>query len=297
MSISNQRNGSGAGPIGQLTRASNLVQRAVSAAVLAPVVLAVTVIGGWTFVALCGFGAGAVLWEWTTLIERRSDPRILAPGLLALTSSAIMAGLGLPGAAIGAVIIGAALAVLVTVAWPRRAIGSPSLPWIAGGILYSGTLLLAPVLLRRDPDWGLAGVLFVLLSVWVNDIFAYTSGRLIGGPLLWPKVSPKKTWSGAIGGLVGGVAAGIAVAYASGVGKLWMAAAVALLLSISAEAGDLLESAIKRRFGAKDASQLIPGHGGLMDRLDSFVVAVLVALVIGMVHAGMAAPSRGFLIW
>jgi phosphatidate cytidylyltransferase len=297
VSISDHRDGSGTGPVKQLSRASNLVQRAVSAAILAPIALGFTVLGGWSFVVLCAIGAGAILWEWTALIERRADPRILVPGLLALAASAIMAGLGLSVAALGAVVIGAALAVLATVAWPRRALGSPSLPWIAGGVVYSSAILLAPVLLRRDPDWGLAGMLFVLLSVWANDIFAYFGGRTIGGPLLWPKVSPKKTWSGAIGGLIGGVAAGVVVAYASGAGRLWMTAVVALLLSISAEGGDLLESAIKRRFGAKDTSRLIPGHGGLMDRLDSFLVAALLALLIGIIRAGTAAPARGFLIW
>ena len=118
-----------------------------------------------------------------------------------------------------------------------------------------------------------------------------------GGPLLWPRVSPNKTWAGAVGGVVGGVAAGTSVAYASGVDKLVAVGIVALLLSVLTQAGDLFESAVKRRFGAKDAGSLIPGHGGLMDRLDGFLVAALVALLIGILRQGPDAPAQGLLVW
>jgi phosphatidate cytidylyltransferase len=151
--------------------------------------------------------------------------------------------------------------------------------------------------LRRDPEWGFTALLFLFAIVWATDIFAFFCGRAIGGILLWPRVSPNKTWAGAIGGLAGGVAAGVAVAYASGVGKLGMAGVMALLLSVLAQAGDLFESAVKRRFGAKDASRLIPGHGGLMDRLDGFLVAAFAALLIGILRQGVDAPARGLLIW
>ena len=119
----------------------------------------------------------------------------------------------------------------------------------------------------------------------------------MGGPLLLPSVSPNKTWAGAIGGLAGGIAAAVAVSYASGVRFAAAAGLMGLLLSILAQAGDLFESAVKRRFGAKDASRLIPGHGGLMDRLDGFVVAAFAALLIGIARQGMDAPARGFLLW
>ena len=100
-------------------------------------------------------------------------------------------------------------------------------------------------------------------------------------------LSPNKTWSGAVGGLLGGVAAGIAVAYASGGPRAAVAGVLALILSIVAQAGDLFESAVKRRFGVKDASNLIPGHGGMMDRLDGFLVAALAAVLIGILRQGM----------
>ncbi len=193
--------------------------------------------------------------------------------------------------------IGAVLAGLVVAAWPRGYPASTSAVWAAGGVAYAGATLLGPALLRRDSEWGLTALLFLFATVWITDIFAFFCGRAIGGVLLWPRVSPNKTWAGAIGGLAGGVAAGVAVAYASGIGKLGMAAVMALLLSVLAQAGDLFESAVKRRFGAKDASRLIPGHGGLMDRLDGFLVAAFAALLIGILRQGTGAPARGLLVW
>jgi phosphatidate cytidylyltransferase len=133
--------------------------------------------------------------------------------------------------------------------------------------------------------------------VWLTDTVAYFVGRTFGGPKLMPKVSPNKTWSGAIGGTAAGVAGGAAVAWQFDIGNLAGVAVVALLLSAVSQAGDLLESSIKRRFDAKDASGLIPGHGGLMDRVDGFVVAAIVGVLIGISHAGMAAPARGLMIW
>jgi phosphatidate cytidylyltransferase len=279
--------------------ASNLALRVASVALLAPVVLGVTYADGWMFLALCTIGAGGILWEWTALVAVRADPRILAPGLAALLLSVVLAGLHTSTLAWGAIAIGALLAAIATRVGPSHG-GEPTSPtslWAAGGVIYAGAALLGPALLRGDPQWGLTALLFLFATVWTTDIFAYFCGRAIGGPLLWPGVSPKKTWSGATGGLIGGVAAGVAVAYASGVGKLGIVGIMALVLSLLAHAGDLFESAVKRRFGAKDASRLIPGHGGLMDRLDGFLVAAFAALLIGIVRQGTAAPGRGLLIW
>jgi phosphatidate cytidylyltransferase len=153
------------------------------------------------------------------------------------------------------------------------------------------------LILRRDPALGFAAMLFVFAIVWVTDIAAYFAGRAIGGPKLWPAVSPKKTWSGAIGGTLGGIAAGLLVAKMAGLVVAPMLVLVALGLSIVAQAGDLLESAIKRHFGAKDASQLIPGHGGLMDRLDGFLTAAAAAVMVGLLRGGLEGPARGLLVW
>jgi phosphatidate cytidylyltransferase len=281
--------------------AGNLTLRVASAAVLAPVTLAITYAGGSIFLALCTIAAGGILWEWTALVSHRADARILIPGWAALAAAAALIGLHLPNGAWAAIGIGAIAGGVAMTVWPRRRGAAPSGEisafWAGGGVIYAGALLLGPALLRGDPEWGVTALLFLFANVWITDIFAYFCGRTIGGPLLWPAVSPKKTWAGAVGGLAAGVAAGVAVAYASGIGRLGMVCVMAVVLSVLAEAGDLFESAVKRRFGAKDASHLIPGHGGLMDRLDGFLVAAFAALLIGMFHDGIAAPARGLLIW
>jgi phosphatidate cytidylyltransferase len=304
VTLSNQSGSSGAnGP-----QARDLTLRVVSAAVLAPFTLAVTYAGGWLFVALCTISGGVILWEWTALVSRRADARILAPGWAALIAAALLIGFHLASEACAAITIGALFASFLVAILPHAegeeasADGTSeeaaaSAMWAAGGVAYAGALLLAPAMLRSDPDWGLTALLFLFADVWVTDIAAYFCGRAIGGPWLWPEVSPKKTWSGAIGGLLGGVAAGVVVAYASGIGKLGIVGVMAFVLSVLAQAGDLFESAVKRRVGAKDASHLIPGHGGLMDRLDGFLVAAVAALLIGIIRQGTAAPARGFLIW
>jgi phosphatidate cytidylyltransferase len=169
--------------------------------------------------------------------------------------------------------------------------------WIGAGILYAGALLVATLQLRADATFGFAAILFVFAVVWTTDIAAYFVGRAAGGPKLMPRVSPKKTWSGAIGGTVGGVAAGTLVAALSGLGSLAAIGLVALVLSVISQAGDLLESAIKRRFDAKDSSGLIPGHGGLMVRLDGYATAVVAAGLIGLARGGFATPARGLMVW
>ena len=276
---------------------NNLALRVASTAVLAPVALLGTFAGGWAFLALCIVAAAAILWEWTALVSHRADPRILVPGYAALLLGTLLVGFDLPLDGFVAVAAGVLLAGLCTAAWPPRE-PIPTAPlWAAGGVAYAGATLLGPALLRRDPDWGLSALLFLFATVWTTDILAYFCGRAIGGPALWPAVSPHKTWSGALGGLFGGVAAGIAVAYAVGSERLGMIAVMAFALSVVAQAGDLFESAVKRRFGAKDASRLIPGHGGLMDRLDGFLVAAFAALLIGLLRQGISVPARGLLVW
>jgi phosphatidate cytidylyltransferase len=267
-----------------------------SAAVLIPFALASAWFGGWWFVLMCGVAALAILWEWTLLVAGRADWRILAPGLAALMIAVVCCGEGRFLFASAAIVTGAFVACGLTAAGAKPAKTPPAL-WSGAGVLYAGVAVIAPIVMRSDPGLGLTALIFLFAVVWATDICAYVVGRALGGALLWPRVSPKKTWAGALGGWLGGVAAGILVAYASGEFRLVTAALLASLLSIVTQGGDLLESAIKRRFGAKDAGTLIPGHGGVMDRLDGFLVAVLVAVLIGVVRGGMTAPARGFLVW
>jgi phosphatidate cytidylyltransferase len=169
--------------------------------------------------------------------------------------------------------------------------------WMLAGLIYAAILLIGPVILRRDPELGFTAILFLFAVVWVTDIAAYFTGRALGGPKLWPAVSPKKTWSGAVGGTLGALVAGLAVVKLMGLGIAPMLVVVTVGLSVVSQAGDLLESSIKRHFGAKDASHLIPGHGGLMDRLDGFLTAVLAAVMVGLLRGGLDGPARGLLVW
>jgi phosphatidate cytidylyltransferase len=268
---------------------SNLALRIVSSLVLAPVAIAAAYFGGAAFVIFWAAAALIVFWEWQTLVCEHDRNAVLAIGAAVLVGAAGMLFTGWYGTALALVALsGFGVAALASQA--RRA-------WCAAGLFYAAAVLFAPVVLRNDPALGFAAILFVFAVVWLSDIVAYFVGRAIGGPKLMPRVSPKKTWSGAIGGTIGGVLGGVLVARYFGIANLGAAAAVACVLSLISQVGDLLESAIKRQFNTKDASQLIPGHGGLMDRLDGFVTAALAAVLIGIAHGGVHAPARGLMVW
>jgi phosphatidate cytidylyltransferase len=169
--------------------------------------------------------------------------------------------------------------------------------WIAAGFCYAGIMFLAPVSLRGDLQFGIPAIIFIFVVVWSTDILAYFVGRAIGGPKLAPSISPNKTWSGAVAGTISAVViATITMVVLIGSLRPGLIA-TSLLLSIASQIGDLAESALKRKFGAKDAGHLIPGHGGVMDRLDGFWAASLLALIIGVARAGFEAPARGLLLW
>ena len=175
--------------------------------------------------------------------------------------------------------------------------GFALIDWLAAGVAYAAVLLFAPLILRRDAELGFAAMVFLFAVVWATDIAAYFAGRALGGPKLWPAVSPKKTWTGAIGGTLGGIVAGVLIVKLLSISVAPMLVLVAAVLSAVAQAGDLLESAVKRHFGAKDAGSIIPGHGGLMDRLDGFLTAAAAAAMVGLLRAGLEAPGRGLLVW
>jgi phosphatidate cytidylyltransferase len=263
--------------------------------VMAALAIAAVVLGGWPFVLFWTAAALGVFWEWGAIVADGAVAVRLA-GAAALVVAALAAGVGQLFAALVALAGGA---VLVAGICPQRR------TWCAAGILYAGAVALAPVVLRGDHELGAAAIFFLFAVVWATDILGYFIGRAVGGPKLAPQISPKKTWSGACGGALGALAAGVAVVEVMVVPEVPVAsqavpiaaASIALALSIIAQAGDLFESAVKRRFGVKDASHVIPGHGGLMDRLDGFLAAAAVAALIGLMRGGPEASARGLLLW
>jgi phosphatidate cytidylyltransferase len=216
---------------------------------------------------------------------------------LRIASAAVLAPVAIGAAYFGGwpfAVFWAAAAIAVVWEWTRLVSGRI---WIVSGIFYAGTMFAAPVILRADATLGLLSIVLLFAIVWSTDIFGYFAGRAIGGPKLMPAVSPKKTWSGALAGTLGAMIVAVLVAKFFGSFSTVAIAGVALLLSVCAQAGDLFESWIKRKFGAKDSSQLIPGHGGVMDRLDGFWAAAVVGCIIGLLRGGFDAPARGLLVW
>jgi phosphatidate cytidylyltransferase len=279
--------GDAGGPVSTVT--NNLALRVVSAAVLAPLALWTAYLGDWPFALFWGVAATAALWEWTTLVAGHSHRLMLSSCGSAIAVAALIAWRGRPIAAILLVGLGA-LAALIFAPHERRL-------WIVAGIGYAGAMLLAPMLLRADDVAGFFVMVLLFAVVWTTDVLGYFAGRALGGPKLLPSISPKKTWSGAIAGALGAMIVAFLVAGFFGSFDRTTIAVIALLLSVVAQLGDLLESWVKRQFGAKDTSHLIPGHGGVMDRLDGFWAAALVGCLIGLLRGGFDGVARGLLVW
>lgn len=269
--------------------ASNLALRVVSATILAPLALLAAYVGGWAFALFWGLAALAVLWEWMTLVVGAHFRFMILSCGAAIGVADFLAWLGRPVTAFLTVGLGA-LAGAIFAPRDRRL-------WVIIGVGYAGGMLLAPVLLRADPGYGFVAILLLFAIVWTTDILGYFAGRAFGGPKLWPAISPKKTWSGAVAGCIGATAIAVLVASQFGSFDRIVVIGMAFVLSVLAQAGDLFESWVKRRFDAKDSSRLIPGHGGVMDRLDGFWAAAVAGCVIGLLRGGFDEPARGLLIW
>jgi len=262
-----------------------LTTRILSALVMIAAALLTAYWGGWPF-ALFWLAAGiAILLEWTgmTGVEpRRPVQGILALGLAVLTGLFLMdAGMGL--------FVAAGLFFLVAGVLVAR--GGTNRIWSASGFLYAALIVLVPPIVRDHLDLGILGLLWMFAVVWATDIAAYFTGRSLGGPKLCPPISPKKTWSGFIGGIVAAAAAGLLVAWGGeryGLSLPFGLLGITILsviASVASQLGDLGESALKRHCDVKDSSHLIPGHGGVMDRLDGFwAVCLIVATVLLTIH-------------
>lgn len=265
---------------------SNLKLRLVSGACLAAIAFGLAYAGLLPFAALVLVCALVISWEWGRLVRGAAFDLGYFLHAAAVTAAIVLAAKGY--AALAVAVLAAAAITLVPLYFGRGARLS------ALGVFYVGLPAVALLWLRSDEPYGFLAVLLIFAIVWTADTAAFAAGRAIGGPKLWPKVSPKKTWAGLTGALLAGGLAAVAFAIIAGDLSPIRLLLVGLALSFVAQAGDLAESALKRLFGLKDASDLIPGHGGFMDRMDS-IVAVAVAAALYALAVDPHAPARALL--
>lgn len=221
----------------------------------------------------------------TTTAPRKSGRDLI----LRIVSALVLAPIALVATWRGFPFFDLLLAIAVVLAWRewRLLVGG----WRRSGLLLAGAAYIAVVALsllslRHQPETGLQAVLWLLATVWATDIFAYVAGRTLGGPKLAPRLSPNKTWSGALGGLAAAMIVGACTAWFWTGGSVIGLAMAGALLSVVSQAGDLAESAVKRYVGVKDSGQLIPGHGGLLDRVDALMAAAVVMAAIRLAGDG-----------
>jgi phosphatidate cytidylyltransferase len=265
--------------------------RVISAAVLVPVVIADVWAGGAWFTLFAALVGVLMAQEWVTIVHRAN------PLQFAIHAAAAMSGALLPFTA-GPIAALVAIAALGVVSIGLAVADEPGgARWRYFGVPYVGLPAIALVALRHDPDYGVAAIFWVFAAVWAADSLAYFSGRIIGGPKLAPRLSPKKTWAGLVGAMVGSAIASIAIGLAIGIRGIVILAILAAVLAIIEQAGDLFKSAMKRHFGVKDSGRLIPGHGGIIDRVDGLVAVAMAAALIGTIRAGMSAAGSGLLVW
>lgn len=266
---------------------SNLALRVMAALVLIPLGVGAAWYGGWVWLALVTITVIGLFGEWLLIVEN-VRPSVLLWGFLSLAAAGI--GMALDRFDIANLVVALGLFAMFMFSAPSKR------PWTSMGLAYTAAALFASVLVRNDASYGFTAIVFVFVVVWITDILGYFVGRNVGGAKLWVRVSPKKTWSGAVGGLAGSALFGAGFALA-GYGSFWAMLMLAMVLSVVSQLGDLFESAVKRQFGVKDSSQVIPGHGGLLDRFDGFMAAIVAAAVIGYFRSGLDSIGQGLLVW
>lgn len=272
-----------------VSKSAELRTRILSALVLAPVALGLTWLGGWPFAAMLAVAAIAMAFELSALLPGDTKTsRIMLAGFALIAVLATAAGGPLVALLAGL----SGLTFAITVGILRNAPLWPS--------IFAYPYVILPLIgllwLRLDPEFGRVAIFWLLIVVWATDTFAYFFGRAIGGPKLAPRLSPNKTWAGLIGGMFGAGLVGAIAAIWLNLGSPAILALVSAALAVIAQAGDILESALKRRAGVKDSGKLIPGHGGILDRVDGLVTAAVAAAVIALLH-GSVSPGAGVLIW
>jgi phosphatidate cytidylyltransferase len=265
-----------------------IVLRVVSGVALAALALGLTIYSPWSFLILVVVGGGLVAWEWGRLTRGNGFDATALIAAVNVAALAICVALGRPD-------YGFFLTAATAVAILLSATGSQSRLWALGGLAYAALPAAALVWLRGDETLGAVAVIYLFAVAWTTDTASYAAGRMIGGPKLAPRISPLKTWSGFFAGAIAPLLVGLVFATVLQSGSVWWLILVSLGLALACQMGDLLESWVKRQFGAKDMSGLIPGHGGFLDRIDGLLLAAVLAGVIAL--RDPTAPGRGLLVW
>jgi phosphatidate cytidylyltransferase len=244
--------------------------------------------GGHLFGAVVGAVYALAYREWETMVTRAP----LTPGGITLIVLVGSSGLLFPLVGIWGPLLATTLAMLLALTMERE-----HMVWRIAGLILFGTLIASILAMRGDDIAGIWAGVYLGTVVWMTDSAAFFTGRQIGGEKLAPDISPSKTWSGALGGLALGTGAGLLVWIWLTDSPIWIGVVLSAAISILGQAGDLAESAIKRFFRIKDSGDIIPGHGGLMDRLDSLTFGVFLVAIIGGLHAGFGSVAEGLLNW
>jgi len=267
---------------------ADLGPRLASAAVLIALTATALVIGSYMFAAVVGAVFAGAYREWETMVSR-APMTVTAWVLVALLA---LSGLIFP--ATGPLGSLALVAVACVIAVVR---GGEGAWWRVLGLVIFGAIIIAALAMRGTTADGIWAGVYLGTVVWMTDSAAFFTGRQIGGEKLAPDISPSKTWSGALGGLALGTGAGLLVWTLVTDSPWWIGLMLSAVISILGQLGDLGESAVKRHFRIKDSGDIIPGHGGLMDRLDSLTFGILLVLLIGATHSGIDSVAQGLLYW
>ena len=267
---------------------SDLGPRLASAAVLIALTATALIIGSYMFAAVVGAVFAGAYREWETMVSR-APMTVPAWVLVALVA---LAGLIYPATGpLGSIVL---IAGACAVALVRGGEGSW---WRVLGLVIFGAIIIAALAMRGTTTDGIWAGVYLGTVVWMTDSAAFFTGRQIGGEKLAPDISPSKTWSGALGGLALGTGAGLLVWTFVTDSPWWIGLVLSAAISILGQLGDLGESAVKRHFRIKDSGDIIPGHGGLMDRLDSLTFGILLVLLIGATRGGIDSVAPGLLYW
>jgi phosphatidate cytidylyltransferase len=267
---------------------ADLGPRIGSAAVLIAITATTLYLGGYLFALVVGIVFAGVYREWETMVTRKPlSPIGMALVVLVAISAPIFPLWGAPASA-------AVIAVACLLAIAARGEGAI---WRIGGLVLMGAIIISALAMRGTNLNGVWAGVYLGTVVWGTDSAAFFAGRQIGGEKLAPDISPSKTWSGALGGLALGTSAGLIVWIIATDSPWWIGQLLSAPISVLGQLGDLGESAAKRHFRIKDSGDIIPGHGGLMDRLDSLTFGVLFVLLVGTLHAGFGSVAEGLLFW